>query len=287
MLLKDIKHIFHQELDILYGTEEVSHFFYYFLESYLDLPRFHLAIHPQWIISKEDESLFFEGLAALKKGKPIQYILGSSSFMDLPMIVNKHVLIPRPETEELVRWIIKDYQKSAAEIKILDIGTGSGCIAIALAKNLSQANVSAIDISQKALTVAKQNAKENKVSILFKKEDVREMDIEEENYDVIVSNPPYVLEKERVSMENHVKNAEPSLALFVPDAQPLLYYEYLAEVAQKALKGGGVMYLEINEAFGKELSELLKNHSFINIEIRQDLHGKDRFIKGTKGTKKS
>jgi len=282
MLLKDIKHIFHQELDIQYGTEEVSHFFYYFLESYLGLPRFHLALHPQWIITKEDESLFFEGLAALKKGKPIQYILGTSSFMDLTLTVNEHVLIPRPETEELVKWVIKDYQKSEAKIKLLDIGTGSGCIAIALAKYLPRAKVIAVDISKKALAVAKQNAIDNEVNILFKQADVRTMDIGEHEYDIIVSNPPYVLEKEKALMEKHVKNAEPSLALFVPDKQPLLYYEFLAKVGQKALKEGGVLYLEINEAYGKEVCDLLKNHSFSRTEIRQDLQGKDRFIKGTK-----
>lgn len=281
MLLKDIKHIFHQELDIQYGTKEVSHFFYYLVESYLGLPRFHLAIHPQWIISKEDESLFFEGLAALKQGKPIQYVLGTTSFLDLTLTVNEHVLIPRPETEELVQWVLKDFQMSEAKIKILDIGTGSGCIAIALAKYLPQAEVSAIDISKDALAVAKQNAIKNKVSVLLKKADVRAMDSSDENYDIIVSNPPYVLEKEKASMQDHVKNSEPSLALFVPDAQPLLYYKYLAKVAQKALKEGGVLYLEINEVFGKEVSDLLKEHSFTNIEIRQDLHGKDRFVKGT------
>ena len=282
MLLKDIKHIFHQELDIQYGTEEVSHFFYYFLESYLGLPRFHLALHPQWIITKEDESLFFEGLAALKKGKPIQYILGTSSFMDLTLAVNEYVLIPRPETEELVKWVIKDYQKSEANIKLIDIGTGSGCIAIALAKYLPRAKVIAVDISKKALAVAKQNAIDNEVNILFKQADVRNMDIGEHEYDIIVSNPPYVLEKEKALMEKHVKNAEPSLALFVPDKQPLLYYEFLAKVGQKALKEGGVLYLEINEAYGKEVCDLLKNHSFSRTEIRQDLQGKDRFIKGTK-----
>jgi len=282
MLLKDIKHIFHQELDIQYGTEEVSHFFYYFLENYLGLPRFHLALHPQWIITKEDESLFFEGLAALKQGKPIQYILGTSSFMDLTFAVNEHVLIPRPETEELVKWVIKDYQKSEANIKLLDIGTGSGCIAIALAKYLLSAEVIAVDISKKALAVAKQNAINNEVNIVFKLADVRSMDIGEQDYDIIVSNPPYVLEKEKALMEKHVKNAEPSLALFVPDKKPLLYYEYLAKVGQKALKKGGTLYLEINEAFGKEVCDLLKNHSFSTIEIRQDLQGKDRFIKGTK-----
>jgi release factor glutamine methyltransferase len=281
MLLKDIKHIFHQELDIQYGTEEVAHFFYYFVESYLGLPRFHLAIHPQWIISKEDESLFFSGLAALKQGKPIQYVLGTTSFLDLTLMVNEHVLIPRPETEELVKWILTDYKNSESNLKILDIGTGSGCIAIALAKYLPYAEVSAIDISKEALAVAKENAKKNNVSVSFKQADIRTIESSDQNYDIIVSNPPYVLDKEKVTMKKHVKNAEPSLALFVPDKQPLLYYEYLAKVAQKELTKGGVLYLEINELFGKEVGDLLKNHNMSKIELKKDIHGKDRFIKGT------
>ncbi|NNJ89815.1 MAG: peptide chain release factor N(5)-glutamine methyltransferase [Eudoraea sp.] len=280
MLLKDIKQIFHQELDLQYGKEEVTHFFYYFVESYLGLPRFHLAIQPQWIITKEEESLFFEGLAALKLGRPIQYVLGTTSFLELTLRVNEHVLIPRPETEELVRWILKDHEGSRSKIKILDIGTGSGCIAIALAKYLPLAEVEAIDISEEALVVAKQNATKNEVTVLFKQADVRDIDIPQKEYDIIVSNPPYVLESEKVSMENHVKNAEPSRALFVPDKHPLLFYEYLAIVAQKALKKGGELYLEINQLYGKEVSDLLKEHGINDIEIRQDLHGKDRFIKG-------
>ncbi len=287
MLLKDIKHIFHQELDIQYGMEEVSHFFYYLVESYLGLPRFHLAIHPQWIVSKEDESLFFESLAALKQGRPIQYILGTTTFMDLTLKVTDDVLIPRPETEDLVRWILEDNPKSVSGIRILDIGTGSGCIAIALAKYLPGTQVSAVDISEKALVVAKQNAKMNGVVVLFQQADVRSMDLGDDKYDIIVSNPPYVLESEKLEIKEHVKNSEPSLALFVPDKQPLLYYEYLAEVAEKSLKSGGSLYLEINEKFGKQLSDLLKEHMLTNIELRKDLYGKDRFIKGIAGHPKT
>ncbi len=282
MLLKDIKHIFHQELNIQYGSEEVAHFFYYLVETYLGLPRFHLAMHPQWIVTKEEESMFFEGLAALKQGRPIQYILGTTKFLDLSLIVNEHVLIPRPETEELVQWVIEDYQNSSTPVKILDIGTGSGCIAIALANYLPNTEVSAIDISKEALVVAKQNAERNKVAVSFKQADLMTMNISEQDYDIIISNPPYVLDREKVSMQEHVKNSEPHLALFVPDGQPLLYYEYLARVAQKSLKKGGSLYLEINEAFGKEVRDLLKEHAFAFTEIRQDLHGKDRFIKGMK-----
>lgn len=279
MLLKEIKDVFHKELDPQFGREEVAHFFYYFVEHYLDLPRFHLAIHPQWIITKEEESHFFKGLSKLKKGVPVQYILGYTTFMDLPFTVNENVLIPRPETEDLVQWILEDHKRSKTTLNVLDIGTGSGCISIALAKYLPNAHVTALDVSKEALAVAKYNAEQNKVNIECLKADVRTLEIVEDAYDIIVSNPPYVLEKEKSKMQDHVKNAEPALALFVPDLQPLLYYEYIAKVAKKALKRGGGLYLEINEQFGKEVSKLLTAHNLINIELRQDFHGKDRFIK--------
>lgn len=279
MLLKEIKNIFHKELDHQFGKSEVAHFFYYFVEHYLGLPRFHLAIHPQWIITKEEESHFFKGLAELKNGVPVQYILGSTTFMDLRFMVNEHVLIPRPETEELVQWVIEDHKSSKKMLNVLDIGTGSGCIAIALAKYLPSVHVTALDVSKEALAVARYNAKVNKVNMECLEADVRTLEIGEDAYDIIISNPPYVLEKEKPKMQDHVKNAEPALALFVPDLQPLMYYEYIAKVAKKGLRKGGRMYLEINEQFGKEVSKLLRSHNLMNIEVRQDLHGKDRFIK--------
>lgn len=279
MLLKEIKNIFHKELDHQFGKSEVAHFFYYFVEHYLGLPRFHLAIHPQWIITKEEESHFFKGLAELKNGVPVQYILGSTTFMDLRFMVNEHVLIPRPETEELVQWVIEDHKSSKKMLNVLDIGTGSGCIAIALAKYLPSVHVTALDVSKEALAVARYNAKVNKVNMECLEADVRTLEIGEDAYDIIISNPPYVLEKEKPKMQDHVKNAEPALALFVPDLQPLFYYEYIAKVAKKGLRKGGGLYLEINEQFGKEVSKLLTANNLINIEVRQDLHGKDRFIK--------
>jgi release factor glutamine methyltransferase len=148
-----------------------------------------------------------------------------------------------------------------------------------LAKYLPNAHVTALDVSKEALAVAKNNVAKNKVNVECLEADIRSMEIGEDAYDIIVSNPPYVLEKEKLVMQDHVKNAEPALALFVPDLQPLLYYEYIAKVAKKGLRKGGGLYLEINELFGKEVSELLKSYDMTNIEIRQDLHGKDRFIK--------
>ncbi|MEY8022074.1 peptide chain release factor N(5)-glutamine methyltransferase [Muriicola sp. SD30] len=285
MLLKEIKHIFHKELDQRYGKDEVNHFFYHFVEHYLGQPKFHLALHPDWIISKEEEGVFFRGLSALKLGQPLQYILGVTTFTDLPIKVNNKVLIPRPETEELVRKIIEDFKTSSRLLKILDIGTGSGCIAISLAKHLPNAKITGTDLSAEALKIAGENARINEVDVLFLESDIMSMDLESNHYDIIVSNPPYVLEKEKLAMEEHVKDAEPSMALFVPDEKPLLFYEFIIPEASKALVEGGILYLEINQRFGAETSKLLKDHSFKQIELSKDLHGKDRFLKAIKTDK--
>lgn len=279
MILKDIKNIFHIELDTLYGKEEVAHFFYMLIEHYLGLERFVLAIDPNITVSKDEEKILFEGLSQLKLERPIQYIIGMAQFMDLQLKVDENVLIPRPETEELVRWILKDLAKVKKPIKILDIGTGSGCIAIALAKNLPNAVVAASDISGKALKVAEFNARLHEVDILFMEADMRSMQVKKGDYSIIVSNPPYVLESEKTAIRNHVKNREPAGALFVPDETPLLCYEYILKVAKIGLKPGGTLYLEINQDLGKDTILLLEDQKFSEIELRKDMFGKDRMVK--------
>ena len=279
MLLKDIKDIFHLELDELYGKEEVAHFFYSFIEAYLGLERFVLVLDPKLIISKEDESVLFSGLSQLKQHRPIQYILGRAVFMDLDLKVNEHVLIPRPETEELVNWILTDFPEHQRPYRILDIGTGSGCIPIALARHFTQAQVEALDISEEALGVARENAINNGAKINFFQADITTFNATSAVYDIIISNPPYVMEKEKVVMSEHVKNAEPPIALFVPDATPLLFYKHLIRYAKEGLVPGGHLYLEINEQFGKEVSTLLEAEKFLEIELRKDLFGKDRMVK--------
>ncbi|GGD37196.1 peptide chain release factor N(5)-glutamine methyltransferase [Muriicola marianensis] len=279
MLLKEIRHIFHKELDHQYGREEVEHFFHHFVEHYLGQPRFHLAMHPNWIISKEEEGEFFRGLAALRQGQPLHYVLGSKVFMDLNFRLNKHVLIPRPETEELVRLVIANHKEDHPPVRIMDLGTGSGCIAVSLAKYIPQAEVHAIDISGKALRLARENASANGVSVQFSESDMTKMDIEPGFYQIIVSNPPYVLEEEKNQMEPHVKDAEPATALFVPDDRPLLFYEYIAKAGRKGLADGGYLYLEINRRFGQEVKELLSEVGFKDVEVIKDLHGHDRFVK--------
>ena len=281
MLLKEIKNIYHKELDTIYSKEEVDSFFYLVIEHYLELERFVLALKPQLVVTKTDEQPLFEALGQLKQEKPIQYILGSTQFMDLVFKVNENVLIPRPETEELVRWIIDDFELiENKEINILDIGTGSGCIAIALAKYLKNAKVVAIDISETALDMAQENARLNKVEVGFIQADIFKLEYLEEKYDIIVSNPPYVrmLEKER--MKPNVIENEPELALFVEDKDPLVYYRKISEFAKSNLKKGGCLYFELNQYLSEETKALLAN-DFSEVELHNDMFGNDRMLKGT------
>ncbi|MBA4744206.1 MAG: peptide chain release factor N(5)-glutamine methyltransferase [Muricauda sp.] len=302
MLLKEIKDIFHKELGAIYPKEEVDSFFYACIEHYLKLVRFILAIQPGITLTKEEEQPLFEALSELKQEKPLQYILGTAHFMDLELQVDENVLIPRPETEELVQWILEDCQKeeqfkSDAErsrsvistplndrsLQILDIGTGSGCIAIALAKHLPNAKVYALDVSQGALTVAKKNAESNKVDITFLKHDILDPELVLElDFDIIVSNPPYVRELEKEKIKRNVKDFEPATALFVSDEDPLLFYKAIMDFSKKHLKENGRLYFEINQYLGKETEALFKAHNFSEIELRKDIFGNDRMLKAIK-----
>lgn len=284
MLLKEIKTIYHKELDGIYGKEEATSFFYLLIEHYLKLERFVLALQPTFIISKEEETPLFEALSRLKLNEPVQHIIGKTDFMDMDFIVNKNVLIPRSETEELVRWIIEEYKIENSKLKILDIGTGSGCIAIALAKYLPEAKVFALDVSEKALEIAKENAKQNQVEITLLKKDIFNLEaiLEEEElvFDLIVSNPPYVREMEKLEMQSNVLDNEPNLALFVSDEDPLVFYKKIVQFAIKNLKKDGALYFEINQYLGKETSALLKEHNFSEIELRKDMFSNDRMLRG-------
>lgn len=285
MLLRELKNIFHAELDALYQQEEVRSFFSMLIEHYLGLERFVLALQPDLAISKEEERPFFEALGRLKLQEPIQHIIGKTHFMEMDFRVSKDVLIPRPETEELVRWIIDEIRntkyelRSANGIKILDVGTGSGCIAISLAKHFSNAEVYALDISEAALKVARKNAAMNKVGISFVKDDVFELELELE-FDIIVSNPPYVREMEKDEIHKNVLDYEPSQALFVSNEDPLVFYKSITAHASNHLKEGGSLFLEINQYLGKETKQLLKDHNFSEIELRKDMFGNDRMLKG-------
>lgn len=280
MLLKEIKHIFHIELDDVYPKEEVDSFFYLMVEHYLGLQRFVLALEPNTIVSKAEEQPLFEGLSQLKLQRPLQYILGVAHFMDMEFKVDENVLIPRPETEELVRWILEQEQEGEAERNILDIGTGSGCIAIALAKNLPNAKVYALDISGASLKVAEENAIKNGVSIEFINTDILQTERLAFQFDVIVSNPPYVRELEKKEMSSNVKDHEPGHALYVPDNNPLLFYRKITEFAALHLRSEGSLYFEINQYLGKETMRVMEDHGFSDVQLRKDMFGNDRMLKG-------
>tara|TARA_R110002051_G_scaffold225441_2_gene288357 strand:+ start:320 stop:1171 length:852 start_codon:yes stop_codon:yes gene_type:complete len=280
MLLKEIKHIFHIELDDIYPKEEVDSFFYLMVEHYLGLQRFVLALEPNTIVSKEEEQPLFEGLSQLKLQRPLQYILGVAHFMDMEFKVDENVLIPRPETEELVRWILEQEQEGETVRNILDIGTGSGCIAIALAKNLPNAKVYALDISEASLKVAEENAINNGVSIEFINTDILQTERLAFQFDVIVSNPPYVRELEKKEMSSNVKDHEPGHALYVPDNNPLLFYRKITEFAALHLRSEGSLYFEINQYLGKETMRVMEDHGFSDVQLRKDMFGNDRMLKG-------
>lgn len=282
MLLKEIKDIFHKELGEIYPKEEIDSFFYSCIEHYLKLERFILAIQPGITLTKEEEQPLFEALSELKLEKPLQYILGTAHFMDLELQVNENVLIPRPETEELVKWILDDCQvERSRDLKLLDIGTGSGCIAIALAKHLPNVKVFALDVSEGALNMARKNAVSNGVDITFLHEDILSTELELD-FDVIVSNPPYVRELEKNEIQKNVKDFEPETALFVPNDDPLVFYKAIIDFAENHLSEKGKLYFEINQYLGEETKALFHARNFSEIELRKDMFGNDRMLKAIK-----
>ena len=279
MLIKTYKTVFQQELSTLYDALEIESFFFLILEQFRNLKRIDLALHPEFEFSEAEILLWNGVIEQLKQELPIQYILGKTNFYGLEFQVNPNVLIPRPETEELVDWVIASnsiYQP--LPINILDIGTGSGCIAISLAKNISEAQVFALDISEKALATAKENAKKNQVAVAFIQKNILTTTDLEMQFDIIVSNPPYVRNLEKTEIKNNVLANEPHLALFVEDNDALLFYKKIAELATKNLSPQGKLFFEINQYLGKETVELLSDLGFQNIALRQDIYGNDRMI---------
>ncbi|WP_349663934.1 peptide chain release factor N(5)-glutamine methyltransferase [Cellulophaga lytica] len=279
MLLKEIKKIYHIELDAVYPVEEVDSFFYMAIEHYLKLERFVLALEPNYVVTKDEESTLFLVVDKLKKHIPIQYILGAAHFMGLDFNVNTNVLIPRPETEELVSWILNEVNVNQ-EITILDIGTGSGCIAITLAKNLPKAKVFALDISKEAILVAKSNAEANNVTVTFLEQNILEEPSLKQNFNIIVSNPPYVRDLEKKEMSANVLEHEPNLALFVSDNNPLVFYKAITNFSVNHLRENGKLFFEINQYLGEQTKELLVELNYINIKLKKDMYGNDRMLKG-------
>ncbi len=293
MRLKNIQEIFHVSLESLFTKEEIDTFFFLLTEDYYGITRLKLALNVDMELVNPQPLI--KALELLKEEKPIQYILGETEFFGLNFKVNEHVLIPRPETEELVDWIISCHSESfdlaqdrlheeSQQLKILDIGTGSGCIAVSLAKNLPNAKVYALDVSKEALKVAKQNAELNNVEVEFIEDNILSpmTEARRSKFDIIVSNPPYVRVKEKELMKPNVLENEPHLALFVEDDNPLLFYKAISEFAKINLKNDGKLFFEINEYLGNDMIQLLKSYNFKEIELKQDIFKKDRMIKGDK-----
>lgn len=279
MTLKEYRSHFKSKLESLYPKEEIGSFFYILTEKYLNLKRVAIALELERKLTSDEISILEDALTQLEKEIPIQYIISETEFYGLPFKVNSSVLIPRPETEELVEWIVKDCSEINQCLSILDIGTGSGCIAIALADSIPYSNVVAMDSSTKALEIAQENALLNQVSITFIEQDILTINKLDKTYDIIVSNPPYVMISEKQKMQANVLNYEPHEALFVPDENPLMFYKSIAEIAIKSLKQKGTLYFEINEAFGAETVGMLQELGFKNVVLRKDVFGKNRMIK--------
>jgi release factor glutamine methyltransferase len=277
----------HYELELgpLYESTEAKALFSIAAEQVLALSPNKLRMQKDTDISFINMQKLLSILNDLQIGKPIQHILEEAHFYGLVFKVNENVLIPRPETEELVDWIISDYNaqfsvNSIGKISILDIGTGSGCIPITLKKHLPNTEVSTLDVSVDAIVVARQNAEQIGVKINFIEADILKFK-SQEKFDIIVSNPPYIRYLEKTDMHNNVLVHEPHIALFVSDENPLVFYKAIADFAKTNLNSSGQLYFEINEYLGSETVEMLKNKGFINIELRQDMQGKDRMVKAT------
>lgn len=281
MKIIDLKKYFTKALSGIYPVQEIENFFYLLTYEYLKLNRVGIALEPNEEINFKVEQKYNSAIAQLKKEVPIQYILGQTAFYGLTLYVDKNVLIPRPETEELVSWVIKNIPTYLNEqkISILDIGTGSGCIAISLAKNIKNVKIWALDISEKALKIAQKNANHNNVQVQFINYDILNINQLPDKFDIIVSNPPYVRELEKTEINNNVLKHEPHVALFVKDKNPLLFYDKIADFAKKNLRNKGQLYFEINQYLGEETKSLLIEKGYKNIELKKDIFENDRMLR--------
>lgn len=277
MQLKSLKIFFQNGLLGYYPKEEINTFFYRICEQHLDYKRIDVSLKSETLISPKTFEYFETIISRLLTYEPIQYILGTTSFFGLEFKVDSNVLIPRPETEELVAWILKQTDSSQS-LKILDIGTGSGCIAISLAKHLPNAEVYALDVSSKALEIAEFNAQQNAVKLNMIKANVLDWKPTDLSFDLIVSNPPYVRESEKERMAPNVLEHEPHLALFVENDNPLVFYRAIVELGKQTLKKQGQLYFEINEYLGEETQVLFSSDSFEDIQLKSDIFGKHRMI---------
>ena len=287
-LVRDCRRYYASELEKIYGSDEANALIMILLEHYFSIDRVKIALEPELRLSESELLTLHFAVKELLKNKPVQYILGETEFCGMRFFVNENVLIPRPETEEMVKNIATCRDKAClipTGCNVLDIGTGSGCIAISMAKLFKNSIVTAVDVSEKALEVAKKNAESNCVDINFIKDDIlnpKNQELLDNQYDIIVSNPPYVCESEKSEMRANVLDYEPSTALFVSDTDPLIFYRKILEFAKKALKPSGEIWFEINEKLGQETKDLCLEKGFKNVEIIKDFMGRDRILRATK-----
>jgi release factor glutamine methyltransferase len=279
--IKDIRFYLTKELKRVYPEQEIRSLADILIKTVLRTTKLHQLYDNEFPVTSEMAERIIEITGELKTGKPIQYILGETTFYNCTIRVNSSILIPRPETEELVDLIIKE--NKGYDGKILDLGTGSGCIAIALAANLPFATIEGIDISDDAVGIARENAVLNNVMVTFIKDDIFSFDLSKAGKaGIIVSNPPYVRNSEKSLMGRNILDFEPHQALFVTDSDPLIYYNAILSIADKVLLPGGKLYFEINEAMGEPLIHLIESYRFTEVEIVLDINDRERIIKGRK-----
>ena len=263
--MRNTLNYFYDQLAGIYSRNEIQSICFMVMQNLCGCTKAALFAADTLSLTEEQQSRLNSLMERLQKKEPIQYIIGHCHFFDINLEVNRNVLIPRPETEELVEWILKDnIQKEGS---LFDICTGSGCIAITIKKYKPNFQVSALDLSEEAIATAKRNAEENECEIRFITDDI------------IVSNPPYVMEKEKAQMEANVLEYEPAMALFVPNENPLVFYEAIGKFGLTHLNDGGKLYFEINEALGKETQELLEKQGYQEVTLKKDIFGKDRMIR--------
>ncbi|XOD68496.1 MAG: peptide chain release factor N(5)-glutamine methyltransferase [Flavobacteriales bacterium AspAUS03] len=286
MKLHELYSIFHEVLQEIYPLKEERESLFFLLITNIlecDKATVRLRLINQEILDEITYEKLMSGLADLQNNKPIQYVLGQAHFFGLDWVVDERVLIPRPETEELISWVISD-QASKGPLRLLDVGTGSGCIAISLKHRLPEVEIHALDILDQALEIARQNAVQHNVEVFFHQLDILQ-DLPEfwPSFDVIVSNPPYIKESEKVLMHPNIYQYEPAKALFVPDEAPLIFYRKIVSWAKQKLSAQGVIYFEINQFLATETALLIEELGCIEVEIRKDIQGHPRMLKALIG----
>ena len=280
MLLSEFRIYFRKILSEFYSNREIDTFFKILIDFYFDWKATFIGLNPNYVLDSNQLKKLKFALAELELGKPIQYVTNQAFFLNNDFYVNDSVLIPRPETEELVKWVLDDINEyKITSPHLMDIGTGSGCIAISLAKANREIKLTAIDLSKEALIIAKKNAFKHKVKIDFVQEDIQSLSHINRTFDIIVSNPPYIHPDEKKDILPNVLNHEPHMAVFTPNNDPIYFYRLIINFASKVLKSLGGLYLEINPKFLELLKSNFSSRNFSEVEVRNDIFGKPRMLK--------